>query len=398
MARFTLTRADVHRHATHWLQTHLAFADYGCTCPATLLWTILLAAAAGTLSLSAAAHRFRRAPSDETLRKALLANVRDADHDTEALVRQLNAALSHALPSRLTRRRQRVALDLVLVPYHGQPHAADQELYRAAAKGGTHDFHAYATVYVVYRGHRYTVALTPVQRGEDLAAVVRRLLRQATRVGVRPQLVLLDRGFSSVTVIRYLQAARYPFLMPVVCRGRTPDHPKGASGTRVYRTWRRGGWDRYTLTNAQGRKATVTIAVCCVNGAATRGRRRRPRRRGRQALVYACWGIGSRSLAWVRETYRQRFGIETSYRQMHTARARTSSRRPAVRLLYVGIALVLRNVGVWLHTVVLATPRRGGRRLRLERLRFRTLLLWLAEAAAAALGIHEEVATECPVC
>jgi hypothetical protein len=70
MARFTLTRADVHRHATHWLQTHRAFADHGTTCPLTLLGTVVLTAAFLGDPL-AAAHRFRRAPSDETLRKAL---------------------------------------------------------------------------------------------------------------------------------------------------------------------------------------------------------------------------------------------------------------------------------------------------------------------------------------
>jgi putative transposase len=187
----------------------------------------------------------------------------------------------------------------------------------------------------------------------------------------------LDRGFYGVTVMRCLQAARSPFLMPVVCRGRKPGHSQGASGTRVYRAWRVSGWNRSTLTNAAGRTATVTVAVCCVNA---RGRR------GRQALVYACWGLGRRGLAWVRETYRQRFGIETRYRPAHQGRARTSSRQPAVRLLSVGVALVLRNVWVWLHALVLATPRRGGRRLRLERLRFRTLLLWLAAVAAAALA------------
>jgi hypothetical protein len=157
MARFTLTRADVHRHATHWLQTHRAFANYGCTCPATLLWTILLAAAAWMASLSAATQRFRRAPSDETLRKAVLANL----GDTDALARRLNAALTHALPKRLTRCRQRLAIDLVLVPYHGQPYADPKEIYRSAAPRGTHDFHAYASVAVVHRGGRFTVALTP---------------------------------------------------------------------------------------------------------------------------------------------------------------------------------------------------------------------------------------------
>ena len=47
--------------------------------------------------------------------------------------------------------------------------------------------------------------------------------------------------------------------------------------------------------------------------------------------------------------YRKRFGIETSYRQMHEARIKTCTRNPKLRLLFIGIALVLRNVWVWLH-------------------------------------------------
>ena len=76
-------------------------------------------------------------------------------------------------------------------------------------------------------------------------------------------------------------------------------------------------------------------------------------------------------------TYRLRFGIESSYRQMHEGRIRTTTRRPVVRLLYVGIALVLRNLWVWLHYTILSMPRRGGRVILLERLRWETLLLWL---------------------
>ena len=65
---------------------------------------------------------------------------------------------------------------------------------------------------------------------------------------------------------------------------------------------------------------------------------------------------------WVKETYRSRFAIETSYRQMHQARIRTCTRDPLLRLLYVAIALMLRNVWVWLHWELLAERRRGHRR------------------------------------
>lgn len=103
-------------------------------------------------------------------------------------------------------------------------------------------------------------------------------------------------------------------------------------------------------------------------------RLRRRDGRGSKMLIYACWHLSSTQVDWVRRTYRKRFGIESSYRQLHQGRARTSTHRPEVRLLYVGLALVLRNIWVWLHWAVLSSPRRGGRQFHPERLRL--LELW----------------------
>jgi IS4 transposase len=77
----------------------------------------------------------------------------------------------------------------------------------------------------------------------------------------------------------------------------------------------------------------------------------------------------------MRQTYREHFDIESSYRQLHQARLRTSSRNPVLRWLFISVALILRNVWVWLHAEVLAEPRRGARQLRLGALRFARLLL-----------------------
>jgi hypothetical protein len=85
--------------------------------------------------------------------------------------------------------------------------------------------------------------------------------------------------------------------------------------------------------------------------------------------------FGGRLRPWsytrVKETYRSRFAIETSYRQMHSARTRPCTRDPLLRLLYVGIELILRNVWVWLHWQVLAERKRGYRRVDLGRMSFR---------------------------
>jgi hypothetical protein len=379
-----LNRDHVHRLAAEHLQAHLEFKDYKRKVSAQVLWSLLLAAAARITSLSDACGRLLKAPSDETARKALLATL----PDYATLQRQLNAALAGHLPKALRRHPQRLAIDLTLIPYHGRPFGDLDEVYRSQAKDGTSHFHAYATAYIVRHGQRYTVALTGVTKGESLAEVARRLLRQAASVGIRPRLLLLDRGFYSVAVIRYLQAARYPFLMPVVCHGRSPKQPGGPTGSYVFRAWKTSGWSTYTLADARKRTATVSICVKC------RNYRGQWKRHGRQALIYAYWGYRPPSPDSVFTTYRSRFGIESSYRQMHEGRIRTTTRRPVVRLLYVGIALVLRNVWVWLHYTILSMPRRGGRLVLLERLRWETLLLWLLHVAEEAFGVADVTYTE----
>jgi putative transposase len=381
---YTITRSEVQYHTHRRLEQHLRLPDYSRNCTRSVLLAVVLAAAARLSSLFAACGRLAKAPSAETIRKAVLATL----PPQAELQRRLNRALAADLPRVLRRHRQRLAIDLTLVPYHGQPFADGREIYRGQPKGGTSHFHAYATAYVIRHGQRFTVALTTVERAEPLARVVQRLLQQASRVGVKPQLLLLDRGFFSVGVIRYLQAARYPFLMPAPFRGRKLDHPQGPSGTQAFRLWRQSGWASYTLTEKGGRTATVGICVKC------RNYRGQWKRHGRQVLAYAYWGLVPRSCEWVRQTYRQRFGIETSYRQMQEARIRTCSRSPVVRLFVIGVALLLRNVWVWLHYDVLSSPRRGGRRINLERLRFKTLLLWLLHVIEEVFGVCDSVGSE----
>ena len=124
-------------------------------------------------------------------------------------------------------------------------------------------------------------------------------------------------------------------------------------------------------------------------------RRRRVDRRGNRAFLYACGGV-RRTPGSVYRLYRLRFGVETSYRQMHQVRIRTGTRNPALRLLFVAVALRLRNLWAWLHGVVLAAPRRGGRRVRLERLRLRAMVNSLLRLAERMLGWSDDVPADHP--
>lgn len=385
---YTLTPAAVRAHAQTLLQKHIRLKGHGPKCTAGTLWAVLLYAASRLSSLAAACASLREAPSDSAAHDALLATL----PELAELQRRVSRALQGDLPRGLRRRKQPLAIDLHLIPYHGEPLRDPAEVYRSKARSGTSHFHAYGTCYVIRKGQRFTLALTGVARAEPLQDVVKRLLAQAAKAGVRPRYLLLDRGFCTVAVVRSLQAGRRPFLMPLPLRGRPLEHPKGPSGSRVFAARKRSGWSRYTLTDKDGRKARVGVCVKCRNRRGERGRH------GREALVCAYGGgLAPGSYQWVKETYRTRFAIETTYRQLQQARITTCTRDPLLRFLYVAVALILRNVWVWLHWQVLAERRRGGRRVDTDRLTFRAMLLWLQHWAEQCLGVRDEVHAKYPL-
>jgi hypothetical protein len=388
LMQYTLTRSHVHGLTSDLLIENLELRDYKRACPARTLVAIIFAACARLVSISAAAADFYGGPSVETVRKATRFNT----PAIAILERRLNRALRVTGPKKRLP-RPHVSIDLTLIPYHGQPQTNENELYRSQAKSGTTHFHAYASAYLIRHGQRLTLALTYVRKGENLAVVLKRLMGLVRKAGARPSLVLLDRGFFCVSVIRYFQSARTPFLMPVPLRGRKKEHPKGPGGTRVFEYWARSGRGHHTLTRSDQKTttATVGIVVHCRNRAGRRNKH------GRERLVYAYWGWEPPGAAQVSELYRRRFGIETSYRQMNQCRARTSTRSPAVRLLLVGVALILRNVWVWLHWSVLSAPRRGQRVLRLAALRVKRLLLMLLKVAIEMFDIVGGLDTQRPI-
>jgi Transposase DDE domain len=398
----TLTASEVHDFAQRLLRQPVRLKNYSGTCTATVLYYVVLFAAATATTIAQTCRTLTRVPCDQTLYDALDATLPDRIE----LQRRINRALAASVPKAIRRGRRaaKIALDLTLIPYYGKSDPRDDMVYRGQEKAGTHNHHAYATAYLVCKGRRFTLAMIAVRHNTPWDEIVKTLLRLARRVVPAIGLVLVDRGFYSVAVVRYLQRARYPFIMPVIARGRKADDPRGVSGTRAFFRWRRSGWSRYTMQEHSGNeRATVDIAV--------KIRRKLNRRTGStrppsRVLVYACWGVRGRSphevseayrtrrINWLRQTYRGRFGIETSYRQMNQGRAWTTSRKPVRRLLLVGLALLLRNIWALLHLTVLAQRRRGGPRLRLDLLPLLAMLDWIAEALKQLLGFREHIETQ----
>lgn len=381
----TITSGEVQRWSVEWLlQAKVLKKDHGWKCTAVAVWSIVLRAAAQMISLDAACRDLAGAPTDQALFNALGDGL---PKTLKVLERRLNEALLGVPLRALRRRKWELAIDWHLVPYYGQPHRSRNELYYGKPRQGTSKFHAYATACIVSHGHRYTLAVSWVRRHESLVTALQRLIAQIRAFGLKIRYVLLDRAFFNIPVIEFLRAEQLPFLMPVVFRGRKPKRGRPATGLRAIQK-RPAGWHWHTLKN-RGREVSVRVCV-----AYRTHKNRKDGKRVQDKLLFAAWRTTG-SPQEIRERYRTRFGIETSYRQMRQAKIYTCTRDPHLRLVFFVVALLIRNLWVWIHLTHLAEGRGDTLTLHLERLRFKRLLAWIAQAIVALLHDGTTPCIEC---
>lgn len=370
----TLSSGEVHSWALEWLVQAKLLRDHGWLCTASVVWNVVLRAAARMTSVFAACNDLANAPTQQAVFGALEDGLPKTLRVLEA---RLNQALTGALPRWMRRGTWQVAIDWHLEPYYGQPQQSRNELYYGKPQKGTSKFHAYATACIVQYGHRYTLALSWVRRHESLVTVLGRLLTRIDEIGLKTRCLLLDRAFYNLPVIEFLQQQDLPFLMPVVLRGRRPKKRRKLTGLRSIKR-QAAGWYAHTLKNKQ-RQATVSVCV-----AYRTHRNRKDRRRVQQKLLFAAWRVRGAPKE-IRDRYRTRFGIESSFRQLRQARIYTCTRNPHLRLVFIAVALILRNLWVWIHATRLADGHREHLTLNPQRLRFKRLLDWLAQVVTTLL-------------
>ncbi|UBF28673.1 ISH3 family transposase (plasmid) [Kovacikia minuta CCNUW1] len=348
--------------ALECLLEHLPLVPEDSSCSAESLFEILLRAASRHDSIEHTAQRLQGVPSGNGIRYHL-----DQLDDMVALEGQLNGALQSRIPPKIRKRRHRIAIDLHLIPYYGnRTEAAAPYIYRSQAKAGTTTFFAYATVYVICRNKRVTLGIHAVHRQETLVATVTYLLAMLSALKIRVKRLYLDRGFYSVPVIRWLKALNIPFLMPAVIRGKT-------GGTRSLLVGRKSYATRYTLSSANYGSVTCQMRVVCTYYKGFKGKH------GIQYALYVAHRV-TIDLHQLHQHYRERFGIETSYRIKNQCRIRTTSKNPVVRLLFVALAFILVNLWVYLLWFFVSQTQRRGRVIHRELFGLKTMLEFLSQA------------------
>ena len=121
------------------------------------------------------------------------------------------------------------------------------------------------------------------------------------------------------------------------------------------------------------RELRFPLAVCVSYQQGKRGKH------GLLVRAYSACYLTDRTPKEIEALYQNRSAIETAFRTMREARARTTTPDPVVRLVFVLVSFLLRNLWLIVRWGVLATPRRGGRALPVW-FRFEVFREWIDHA------------------
>jgi len=210
-----------------------------------------------------------------------------------------------------------VAIDWHDVMYYGDPNA--EGVVGTQPKDGSHHAYRFATVSVLVKGERLTLAAVPMLDKRVLGYVVI-LLCRAFELGIKVKLLLLDRGFYSIELVRWLGSMRIRYVMQI------PKHNRsiGAGEDRAYTA----------RSPAKGKDEQVTFRLVTM------------KEKGKLLVFATNTRIRPERM---RRLFRRRWGIETSYRMVNKFLAKTTSKIYSIRLLYFYLAVLLYNLWVLLN-------------------------------------------------
>jgi hypothetical protein len=372
-----LSDEKVHAMALEAMKKHIALRERGPQSTADKVLNVVLAAASKSSSIEQECKNHLDAPSPNLVRASL------EELELQETEERLNRMLAEVMDRRYWRKAQRVAADLHDVPYHGQPQSDPDEVRRGKAKAGTTHFHSYATAFILRHNRPVTVALHFVRLGETMAEVLEVLKGRVEALGIKIDLWMADKGFCSVEALSWFDKQPLAYV-PLVAHGKSS--PSSAMNLLLQR--KKSGWGRYTMNSSKHGSISFDVAVV-----------RRPEHISRGSgklmpavtLLYVVvgqrldsWGLSGLKPREIHEQYRQRFGIETSYRQLEQGRFRTSSRSPLLRLFAMGIALLLCNLWALCQWIVSAHPGPGPRPRQFD-FQLQKLLHWITHRVGLIL-------------
>jgi len=376
-----LTDEDTRQEALERLTTYFPLQVSGYECSSETVFDVLIKAATTGQTIETVCNSLANMVAGETIRGYLNEQIRV--DNLSSLEQQVNQALVSGLPRRLLKPKLEIAIDLHDEPFYG--HRAELLALTCGGKAhkGTTRFFRVATAYVIFKDMRLTLGLLFVRPEDDIAEIVTALLRRLRILGLKVRRLYLDKGFCSIPVLRYVEQSGWPAIIACPIRGKKGGTRGLCQGHKSYRT-------QHTFKSHQNGAFTAPVAVVRTYTSHKRSKRKKRRATWLVFVVLNCNFKPNR----VRQLYRNRFGIETSYRCMRQVRAWTTSRNGALRFLLMSLGFILVNLWLELRHRFCQLKQRGRRTLDPKRFELQRLVSFLNQAIDKIYGLVSFILAE----
>jgi hypothetical protein len=234
----------------------------------------------------------------------------------------------------LFRRKATVAIDYTRQPFYGDPDT--KNVVGGKQERGTTWGYTYASIDIVEAGRRLAISSTTVNQFSEKADIVEKLILEAKARGIHIGVVLLDRAFFTVDVIKTLQRIGVHFIMPAVKNDKVKKAMQNYDEKQPAKRFILGNKRKSAAFNLYLYKRKAELL---------------PKKK-KLTVSDLYFGFATnlpRFLAvklpsFIPQEYRRRWGIETGYRVQDNALAKTTSTNYKLRLLYQLVSVLLYNV------------------------------------------------------
>ena len=262
------------------------------------------------------------APSPDTM----LRRLHQVDEETFDLIfKDLNVQLLRKLHPR---RRVMLALDYRTLPFYGieQP-----VLVSYSELPGTKLGMRFATLSIVEAGRTFTLGVKQVGPFVSKTKALLEMLKAVEGL-VEPKIILLDRAFFTVEVMKALKSKKKHFLMPA---------KRTAPIKGLCKAFERGDIPPVVDYTVRSFEDSVQVKLIFV---------RRKTKEGLKTHIFVSDIAFEPEIA--SELYRCRWRIETNNREIEKFRARTTSRSMKLRRMYYSLAALLYNFWIVVRNTV----------------------------------------------
>lgn len=293
---------------------------------------VLLQAAVTRSSIEAVCKTLNVGVSSNTIR-TYLNQALSKEHFGD-LEREVNRVLGQEIPRPLRNHKLQIAIDCHDESFYGKGGDLNELCCGGEAKDGTTRFVRIATAYVIYRNLRLTLAVLFVRPEDRLAEIVASLLRRLRRLGLSFKCIYCDRGFCSIPILQAIAEMKIPAILACPIRGKTKGTRRLCQGSQSYMA-------QHTFKSQQYGHFTASLAV--VPCQPSRKRRSKKKNHDRQYCLFVLLHCSPNPDSILR-LYKNRFGIESSYRSLRQVKAFTSSSNTLFRFFCLSLALLLVNL------------------------------------------------------